>query len=368
MKKYLSELWHLDWILLIAVILLISFGLAALYSVALSQKDPNFLNFKKQLIFAGIGILLVLVIGLVDYRWWEHYGYLIYIIAGLLLLTVLIFGQTLRGTTGWFSFFGFTFQPVEIAKLALITVLAKFFSQKAGQLHYFKNIFFSGLFAALFFLLVILQPDFGSAILLFLIWLGLLLFLSIRKAHLLLIVSLIIFSLIIGWFFLLKDYQKDRILILINPDLDPYGRGYHVRQAVIAVGAGNIFGRGLGFGSQSQLKFIPASQTDFIFAVIAEELGFLGVSLIIIFWGVIFYRLIEAAKNASDNFSLIFILGTSILFFIQFFINIGMNIGLVPVTGISSPFLSYGGSFLITSLILIGIVESIISRSVKYKV
>ena len=166
-----------------------------------------------------------------------------------------------------------------------------------------------------------------------------------------------------AWFFLFADYQKDRILTFFNPQSDPYDRGYQVHQAVIAVGSGGLFGRGLGFGSQSQLKFIPASQTDFIFAVIAEELGFFGVSLVLFLWGVIFYRLLKAANQMKDNFSTLFIFGASLLFFVQIFVNIGMNIGLVPVTGIPLPLLSSGGSFLIVSLAIFGLAESMIIRN-----
>jgi len=188
-------------------------------------------------------------------------------------------------------------------------------------------------------------------------------FAGVRQKHLLFLFFSLLMVGVITWFFLFQTYQKDRILTFLNPNLDPYGRGYHVRQAVTAVGAGGFLGQGLGFGSQSQLKFIPASQTDFIFAVIGEELGFLGVILILFFWAVIFYRLTKTANIMKDNFSYLFILGVSGLFFTQVFINIGMNIGLVPVTGISLPFCSYGGSFLVASLILIGVVESMIIKN-----
>ena len=164
------------------------------------------------------------------------------------------------------------------------------------------------------------------------------------------------------------DYQKDRIITFVDPSHDPYGSGYHVRQAVIGVGSGQLTGRGLASGSQSQLKFIPASQTDFIFAVIAEELGFLGSALILIFYFIFFYRVIHIAKKARDDFALYLVLGASVLLFCQFFINVGMNVGILPVTGIGLPFISYGGSFLIASFILAGIIESVAMRSIKYRI
>lgn len=362
-KRYFGVLRNFDWLLFGATFLLICFGLAALYSIAVSAENPDFLNFKKQIIFALVGIGLLFLLSFFDYRFWQDYSFFIYLAVGALLVIVLLFGKTIHGTTGWFSLLGLSFQPVEISKLALIIFLAWFLNRRASQIKDFKNFVLSGLAGALFFFLVAIQPDFGSAIILFLIWLAMIIFAGAKKKHLLISVLLLVVLVVLAWFFVFQTYQKDRIFTFFNPQADPYGQGYHVRQATTAVGAGGLFGRGLGFGSQSQLKFIPASQTDFIFAVIAEELGFLGVGLVFFFWGLILYRLLKAAKLMKDNFSLFFILGTSALFFSQLLINIGMNIGLVPVTGISLPLMSYGGSFLVTSLVLIGIVEGMIIRN-----
>ncbi len=362
-KKYFASLRNFDWILFGAVFLLICFGLAAIYSITVSSDNPDFLNFKKQIIFAFAGLFFLFLTSFIDYRFWQDYSYLIYIAVAIILVAVLFFGVTLSGTTGWFSFIGLNFQPVELAKVALIIFLAWFLSKQPKAIKEFKNFLISVCAAGLFFFLVILQPDFGSAMILGLIWLFLIILAGANRKHLFFAILLLLAVAIIAWLFFFQDYQRDRVLTFFNPNTDPYGRGYHVRQAITAVGAGGLLGRGLGFGSQSQLKFIPASQTDFIFAVIAEELGFFGVSLILFFWGLIFYRLIKAAKLMKDNFSLLFILGASTLFFSQLIINIGMNIGLVPVTGIALPFLSYGGSFLVTSSILIGIIESMIIRN-----
>lgn len=362
-KRYLAILKNFDWILLGAVVLLICFGLVALYSITISFETPNFLNFKKQVFFAFLGLLLLFVLSFLDYRFWKDLGIWFYFLAVVLLIAVLFFGQIIRGTQGWFSFFGLNLQPVEIAKLASILFLASFLSKKTMTIKEFKTFFLTGLAIGLMCTLVIFQPDFGSALILFLIWFLLILLVGVKKKYLLGVIVLIILLFTLSWLYLFADYQKDRILTFFNPQADPYSRGYHVRQAIIAVGAGGPLGRGLGFGSQSQLKFIPASQTDFIFAVIAEELGFLGVSLVLFLWGVIFYRLVKAARQSKDDFASFFILGASILFFSQVIINIGMNVGLVPVTGISLPFLSYGGSFLLTSLILVGLIESIIVRN-----
>ncbi len=346
--------------MLSAVVLLICFGLAAIYSIAISADQPNFLNFQKQIVFAIGGIIILFLVAAFDYRIFHTFSGYFYFSAVALLLLVLFFGQIINNTKGWFTLFGLNFQPVEIAKVALVIYLADFFTKK--PLTDLSGFLYSGVIAAVPTALVLLQPDFGSAAILFFIWLAFVIFIGTKKKYLFGIGFLLAVIFLGAWFYFFADYQKERILTFLNPQADPYGRGYHVRQAVIAVGAGGLFGRGLGFGSQSQLKFIPASQTDFIFAVIAEELGFLGVGLILLFWFLIFYRLVQAAGKTRDEFSGLVIFGISIIFFSHVFINVGMNIGILPVTGISLPFLSYGGSFLVVCLLCVGIVQSIIVR------
>ena len=361
--KFFSNLRNFDWILFGAVVLLLCFGLSALYSIAISSDQPDFSNFRKQIIFALIGLLLLFLLTFLDYRIWQNYSYFLYGGVVVLLVAVLVFGRTIRGTTGWFSIAGINFQPVELAKISLIASLAWLLSQRPQIIRELKYFLLAGLGVAIMFSLVVLQPDFGSAVLLMAIWLAMVTLSGAKWKHLLVLAGLLALAGVFSWLILFQDYQHDRILSFFNPQADPYGRGYHVRQAVIAVGAGRLLGRGLGFGSQSQLKFIPASETDFIFAVIAEELGFLGVMFLLFFWALILYRLFLAARRVRDGFGLLFIMGVSALFFAHLAINIGMNIGLLPVTGISLPFLSYGGSFLVVSLALIGMVESIIMRN-----
>src|SRR3989344_3298043 len=362
-KKYFTGLKSFDWVLFGAVFLLVCFGLAAIYSISISSDQPEFGNFSKQIIFFLIGLGFLFSLSFFNYHYWHDYGLIFYFAAAGLLVLVLFFGLTVHGTSGWFNFFGFNFQPVELAKVALIVVLARFLSQRASAVKELKTFYLSAALAGWFFLLVILQPDFGSAVILFLIWFFLVLLAGVNKKYLIISILILLFGAALAWFFFFQDYQRDRILTFLNPQADPYNRGYHVRQATIAVGAGGWLGRGLGFGSQSQLKFIPAAQTDFIFAVIAEELGFFGVSLVIILWTVIFYRLGRAALRTKDDFATIFIVGVSIVFFTQVMINIGMNVGLLPVTGIALPFLSYGGSFLVVSLMLVGVVQSMVART-----
>lgn len=350
----------IDWALTMSVIFLAFFGLAAIYSVALGQGLGEFFNFQKQIIWLVIGLILILFFANFDYHYWRQLGWWGYGLSLILLILVLTpLGSTIRGTQGWFDLGFFSFQPVELMKFFLIIVLADIYGRHARLINQFSYLIFVGLITFFPFVLVMLQPDFGSAMVLFFIWLVSFFLVTKNKWQILLIITLIISIFALSWFFIFQDFQKYRIKTFLDPSLDPMGRGYNVRQSIIAVGAGRFFGRGLGFGSQSQLKFIPESQTDFIFAVIAEELGFIGVIFILGFFFLIFYRLYWIAIRAPDDFGLFFILLFAILIFIHAFINIGMNIGLLPVTGISLPFVSYGGSFLIVLMMAVGLVLNI---------
>ncbi len=347
--------------MLAITVFLVIFGLTALYSVSLSLGGNSFLNFQKQLIFFLIGLILLLLVSFIDYRIFKALSRLIYLLAAVLLAAVLFFGQTIRGTTGWFDFGFFNLQPIEFAKLALIIFLARYFSDRR-ETYVLRHLLMTGLAAVGLIVLVLGQPDLGSALVLLLLWLGLLLILGAKRLHLLSSVLLICVLSVMAWFLVLQDYQKDRLTTFLNPAADPLGVGYNIKQSIIAIGSGRFWGQGLSFGSQSQLKFLPESQTDFIFAVIAEELGLLGVVLILVLWAGLFYRLIKAARQASDDFGSILIMGLVVLLAIQVFVNIGANLGLVPVTGIALPLVSYGGSGLITFLFMIGLAQSVIIR------
>ena len=356
----ISYLKKLDWGLIIPAILLVCFGLAAIYSVALGQGKGEFLNFEKQLIWLGVGLVVMIVLANFDYHRLRRFGWLFYVIGIILLILVLTpLGSVIKGSKGWFNLGFFSFQPVELMKIILIAVLSGVCSMYARTAHKLRQLFFIGLIVLLPLGLVLLQPDFGSGMVLFCIWLTSFLLVAKKKWHILVVIGLIVATIAMSWLFVFKPYQKDRIATFLDPSLDPSRRGYNVNQSIIAVGAGRFMGRGLGFGSQSQLKFIPESQTDFIFAVIAEEWGFVGMFFIIGFYTIIFWRLYKIATTAQDDFGMFFTLLISALIFVHVFINIGMCIGLLPVTGISLPFVSYGGSFLVTMLVLMGVVLSI---------
>ena len=354
-----------DWLFLLAICLLVILGLALLYSIAVgSQSDANLLNFKKQIVFFVIGLLVSLVIAfIIDYRVLLKYSYVFYGILLIILAIVLFYGNTIRGTTGWFKLGFLSFQPAEFAKIALLIFLGKYFSDRAKYIGQIKYLILSSLGVIAYVILVVLQPDFGSALILIAIWAGLILLTGIKKSHLLLLILLVFVASTVLWLFVFQDYQKQRIEVFLNPAADPLGSGYNITQAIIAIGSGGFFGKGLGFGSQSQLKFLPESQTDFIFAVLAEELGFIGIVMFLALISFVFFRLWQGAKRVNDNFALYMIIGVMILFFVQMVINIGGNLGLLPITGITLPFVSYGGSSLLANFILVGIIESIYIHS-----
>ena len=360
LKIYFNKL---DWILFFSCFLLSCLGLLEIYSIALGKDEFNLFFFKKQLFFVFLGSFLFFFFAFFDFHILKNYSYYIYFLGILLLILVLIFGKEIRGSKAWFDFVFFSFQPVELIKIILIVFLSRFFSSFSKYKKIFKTFLYSGIGVFIPFFLVLKQPDFGSSLLLIFLWFFTLFFIEFPKRYLLFLFLITIVSLIFSWSFLFRDYQKERIISFINPDFNPIDQGYNVSQAIIAIGSGGLIGKGIGAGSQSQLKFLPESQNDFIFAVIAEELGFLGILLILIFYILFFYRSLRIINQVTSNFGIIFILSSVGLIFIEMFINIGMNVGVLPVVGLSLPFVSYGGSAIVSHFIMVGIIESIIIRT-----
>ncbi len=362
LSRWLRQLQRFDWLLMLGVFVLFVFGLAAIYSVELSRESADFILVKKQLVAFVIGFILMIIFAYSNYLQLRNYGRIIYVIGVLLLVAVLIFGTELRGTTGWFIVAGVSFQPVEFMKIALIIELARYFGEHARRRFGWREIGASGLLVAVPFILTAIQPDLGSATLLLGIWLVMMFFAGLRLSHASVISLSGIAVAVLGWFFVLKDYQKERIYVFLNPSLDPLVSGYNITQAKIAIGSGQLFGRGLGFGSQSQLKFLPESETDFVFAVIAEELGFFGVAVVLAAFALVFWRLLFIARYARDNFTSFLMVAIFGSLFVQMTVNIGVNLAILPATGIALPFMSYGGSSLLSSMVLVGIVQSIAVR------
>ncbi|MFA6131312.1 MAG: FtsW/RodA/SpoVE family cell cycle protein [Patescibacteria group bacterium] len=358
----LRRLQRFDPFILLAVLFLFAFGLAAIYSVDLSREGAEFLVLRKHSFIFLLGVVIMFLVSFVNHLELRNFGRLFYIGAVLLLVLVLFFGTTIRGTTGWFIIFGLSFQPIELMKLALAVELARYFSEHARRKFGWREILGSGLLTAIPVILAMRQPDFGSAALLIGMWAVVLLFAGIRSSHVAILTGGGSALGIFAWFFLFKEYQKDRILTFLYPSADPLSTGYNVTQAKIAIGSGQWFGRGLGFGSQSQLRFLPESQTDFVFAVIAEELGFFGVCLVFLAAGVLFWRILVLAYQSSDHFTQFLCAGIFGSLFIQFLVNVSVNLAILPATGVALPFMSAGGSSLLISFIMVGILQSVAAQ------
>ncbi len=349
---------NFDWLLLILILVMVSVGLASIYSVDLSR-GTDLIYFPTQLTALVIGLVVFLLASVLHVAFFRSFSRIIYLLSLLLLILVLFFGETVRGTTGWFRVAGFSFQPAELAKLGLVLLLAWWIEKYGRRFDKWQFVFTSGFFTALLAGLIILQPDLGSALVLLGIWLGLLLLTGTKKRYIFILLGIFLAVSLFSWFVLLQGYQKERLLTFVSPERDPLGAGYNVSQSVIAVGSGKFLGSGLGFGSQSQLHFLPEAQTDFIFSVIAEDLGFVGVSVVLTLYFLLLWRLLYIARKASDDFSAYLVLGIALLFLIQVSVNMGGALGMLPVTGVTLPFLSYGGSSMVVNFLLLGMAESV---------
>lgn len=339
-----------------------------LYS--LSSASGDFYFFTKQTIFLFVGILLAIFLPLLDFRAVKGSSrFVFFLYAGsLLLLTGLfVFGSEIRGVRAWYQFAGLTFEPVEFVKIVFILLFAKYFSARHVEMYHKEHIVLSAVYAFVPAALVFLQPDFGSAVILLIIWFSMMLISGIKRKHLFAILAIgVIFGLIF-WNFILAAEQKERISTFmepyINPQgtyLDPGGSGYHISQSVIAVGSGGFWGKGISAPyTQAKLGFLPEARTDFIFAAFCEMFGIFGVMILFLLFILLFWRLFKITLGSKDNFSRLVVSGFMILIGTGIFINIAMNIGLLPITGVPLPFLSYGGSSIISLFIGVGIVESI---------
>ncbi len=348
--------YQFDWILIAAIIPIILGGLATMTSFSL---HAGF--FSRQAIWIVVGAAVVVLIARIDIRFLRDSRYImLFYIASLgLLVLVLIFGKTIKGAKSWFSFGGFfSFEPADIVKLLVIMVLAKYFSRRHVEIARVKHLLISALYAFIPIVLIMLQPDFGSALVVAGLWLGMSLIAGISKRQIFIIIGAIVVGFSLLWLFVFKPYQKARIHTFISPTSDIRGRGYNAYQSVIAVGSGGFLGKGVGYGTQSRLSYLPEYQTDFIFAAFAEEWGFVGALIVVTCFVVVFWRLVVHAQRGASNFETLFISGFALLLFGHMVVNIGMNIGIMPVTGIPLPFMSYGGSHLLGECIGLGIVLS----------
>ena len=338
---------------------LVGIGLLSIYSSSIAER--SFLNFYKQLVFFGIGFFLMLLVSFFDWRNLKDDPYLILVFYFICLvgLAGLFFVSETRGIKGWYKFGYFSISPTEFTKLVLVILLAKYFSTRHIELYRIRHIILSGIYVLIPSILIFLQPDMGSVLILVALWVTILITSGIKLRHFLILVFCFLLVFALGWSFLLKDYQKARIFSFVAPRLEPLGAGWNQSQAKIAIGSGGIFGKGIGKGTQTQYGFLPEPQTDFIFAALAEETGLLGIGIMFTLFLILFWRITKIASKARSNFPRLFALGLGLLLASQIFINVGMNLGILPVIGIALPMVSYGGSGLILTFIGFGILQSI---------
>ena len=349
---------RIDWLLVLFLVPILFAGLFTMKSFAPEAGGVDF--FARQVIWVTVSLGVFFTASFFDFRFLKRADVLIslFFLLCFVLLSLFVVGSVSHGARSWFDFGGFSFQPADLMKLVLILVLAKYFSRRHVEIRNIKHIFISGFYALIPFVLVFLQPDFGSAMVIFFIWFGMVLVSGISRKHLLLVFASAILVFMALWGFVFADYQKDRIRSFINPLSDIHGSGYNVFQSTIAVGSGQVVGKGLGFGTQSRLKFLPEPETDFIFAAFAEEWGFVGASILLLCFGLVVWRVLHNAMLGASNFETLFGMGVAILFITHIVINVGMNLGVFPVTGIPLPFMSYGGSHLVTEFAALGMLMS----------
>ncbi len=343
---------NVDWIMFGSVLVISFLGLLTMASF--SGDDTSLI---KQISWLLISVFVFLFLSTLDYGFLKKTKVVawIFVISIFLLSTLFIVGHIAQGAQKWFAIGGLSFQPSDPIKLGLIILLAKYFSRRHVEIANIRHILVSGFYAFVIFTLIFFQPDFGSALIVFFIWLGMILVSGVSKKHLLAVflLGLAVFSGL--WFYGLKDYQKQRVINFIHPLANVQGSGYNAYQSTIAIGSGEILGKGIGYGTQSRLKFLPEYKTDFIFAAYAEEWGLVGVFILFLFFGIFIWRIIYNAYLGATNFEIFFGLGLAIMFISHFIVNVGMCLGLMPVTGINFPFMSYGGTNLLSSFVGLGI-------------
>jgi len=343
---------YVDWYIFASALAISLLGLATMYGFAAENA-----YFEKQIVWIGVAIAVFLVTAIPDYRFLRRTSVVIvlYTVVISLLALVFLFGTVIKGAQSRFYLGLFAVQPADLAKLALVIILAKYFARRHVEIAHIRHILVSGAYTLIICALVFFQPDFGSVIIIASVWLGMVLIAGISWKHL---AALMVLGAILAgglWNYGLQTYQKQRILTFLHPLADIQGSGYNAYQSTVAIGSGLAFGSGVGYGTQSKLLYLPEYQTDFIFAAYAEEWGFFGVLILFGLFGVVIVRTLIIATHGADNFDTLFGAGVAVMFLSNFIIHIGMNMGLLPVTGTTIPFMSYGGSHLVTEYLALGI-------------
>lgn len=364
--SYWNKLKVMDKGQMIVTLLILAFGLTMIYSstinatTAAEGRDA----FRLQFVFLLFGLSAYLFFSFINYRFWQSWAWPIFGLSMGLLVLVLFIGGDATGTRRWLSFGAINIQPSEFAKLGMIMVASAALSARTRYAASWHYMLILGLILLPPALLVTMQPDLGTAVMFAGLWFSMVLAVGVKWRYILGIIGTIGISLPLLWGFL-RPYQQQRVRVFLDPTSDPRGAGYNVIQAMIANGAGGVLGVGLGRGTQSQYKFLPVRHTDFIFSVIAEELGLIGTGVLILLFFILLWRILGAVQKASDNFGRYLCFCVFSMIALQTFINVGMNMGIMPVTGIPLPLVSYGGSSLIVTMAMLGLVQSVIIHSEK---
>ncbi|MDO8654849.1 MAG: FtsW/RodA/SpoVE family cell cycle protein [bacterium] len=360
MRGIFLHIKRLDQILTAAAFALTGIGLLSIYSSSLRSHD--FSNLEKQAGFLLVGLLLMLILSAIDWRLLKGDSFLIllaYALGVMALVGLLFFAPEIRGIKRWYRVGGFLIDPIEYMKIIILILMAKYFAWRHAEIFRIRHILVSGLYFALPIGLIFLQPELGSVLILGLVWVVMLLVAGIRPKHLLVLIAIGIMVFSLSWTLVLKDYQKNRLLTFVEPELDPLGLGWSQLQSKIAIGNGGLVGRGIGNGTQTQYGFLSEPQTDFMFAAIAEETGFMGILVLFGLFFVLISRIIKIGLEASANFPRIFAAGMATVLGVGVFINVGMNLGFLPIVGLPLPLVSYGGSGLLMTFIGLGVLQSI---------
>lgn len=353
-----------DYLILIFCIILIIIGIVGIYSAGINSQSSK-TEYLKQIMWVGISLVAMFFVWIIDYNVSSIVGIVLYPIL-LILLVVVLFTAEINGASSWFNIGPIQIQPSEFMKIAYILSLAKYLeyitNKGKNNINRITYLLLAFLICILPVGLIMLQPDFGTAI----VFLSITFFMLFKaKISYKYIIGLILIILVVApliYFFVLSDYQKTRILVFLNPEIEPLGAGYNAIQSKIAVGSGMIFGTGIGKGTQTQWGYLPVKSSDFIFSVISEEMGFIISISIVILFVLILFRTLKIANTAKDKLGSYIACGIFGMFFFHFLENIGMTIGLMPITGIPLPFVSYGGSSMLTNLIALGLLLSISAR------
>ena len=352
-----------DYLLLLAAVLLTTYGAMLIYSGSLTTYGSPGAALShpvsRQVAFAVVGLVALLVLSRIDYRLFGPLSLTLYVLCIAGLAFVLVAGGSANGSRRWIEVGGTQVQPSELAKVCTVILLAKYFADNEDRMRSLRVFLTSIAIAALPAFLVLIEPDLGSAIVFLVIWFGMALVAGVRKLHLMSLIALGAAVTPLG-LLMAQGYQKDRLDIWLDPGKDPLGTGFNILQAEISIGSGGLLGKGFTHGTQTQLDYLRTQTTDYVFSVGAEELGFIGAMVLFALFVVLLFRCLRIAGHAEDSFGRLIAVGVMVFILFQVFLNIGVNIRLLPVTGVPLPFVSQGGSSLITLLASLGILQSIL--------